>query len=163
MNNARLKGSGLGMSRGTRRFYEDDECIDEKCESKSCKYTKKQIMEAIKHWKGVLKEMNESSVIDGIHIDVKFNYNMTPDITVFWTLDSYEFGIKKSNNALDILRQWKAEIEKYFSERGFNVEIVSMEGPVHYDNEFNFGIKCLEGCDKDALKQVLADEGAELS
>lgn len=103
--------------------------------------------------------MNESSVNDGIHVDVKFDISK-PDVVTFWSLDSYGFGIKSSDDALDIFRQWKAEIEKYYAEKGFNVEVVSIEGPVHYDNEFNVGLKCLAGCNKAALKNVLNDEGA---
>ena len=107
-------------------------------------------MESIKYWEKQLKSMNESSELDGIHIDVKFN-TIKPDIVAFWSFDSYEFGIKNSNDALDILRQWKNEIEKYYKDNGFNVEVVNIEGPVHYDNEFNIGLKCLAGCDKIAL------------
>ena len=60
MNNARMKGMGLGIGRGSRRFGESED--DSKTnESKGTKkqYTKKQIMEAIKHWTNVLKQMNE--------------------------------------------------------------------------------------------------------
>ena len=153
VNNARMKGMGLGMSRGSGRFYEDEE-IEEKNESAKPKYTAKQITEAIKYWKKQLKKLNESSVIDGIHMSVKFD-TARPDVMSFWNLDSYEFGIKKSNDAIDILRQWKAEIEKYCMEHGFDVQVVSMEGPVHYDDEFNVGLKCVGDCDKAALQSFM--------
>lgn len=37
--------------------------------------------------------MNESSVIDGMHVDVKFD-TIAPDVVAFWSFDDYEFGIK---------------------------------------------------------------------
>lgn len=61
MNNARMKGMGLGMS--SRRFHEDEEtCEEEKTvESKSGKkYTKKQICEAIAYWKKQLDKLDEN-------------------------------------------------------------------------------------------------------
>ena len=56
VNNARMKGAGLGMDRGKRigRMYEDD-VIETKSGKK---YTKKQICEAIKYWENVLKKMD---------------------------------------------------------------------------------------------------------
>lgn len=53
---------GLGMGRGTRRFYEGDG----ECEGKACekKYTKKQISEAIKYWQKQLKKMDEDISFD---------------------------------------------------------------------------------------------------
>ena len=56
MNNARQSGMGLGMGRGSRHFYEDDN-IEKTNESKK-KYSKKQIMEAIEYWKKQLKAGN---------------------------------------------------------------------------------------------------------
>lgn len=109
-------------------------------------------MEAIKHWTNVLKQMNESSAVDGISVNVKFK-TVSPDTTAFWSFDDYDFGIKETTDALDIFRQWKTEIEKYYSENGFTVEVVSLDGPVHYDNEFNVGLKCLGDCDKNALEE----------
>lgn len=117
-------------------------------------YTKRQITEAIAYWEKQLKKLNESSVIDGVYMAVTFD-KVQPDITAFWSFDSYEWGIKESDDALDILRQWKAEIEKYYKDHGFAVKVVKIDGPVHYDNEFHVGLKCLAGCDKEALKDFL--------
>ena len=156
VNNARMKGMGLGMSRGSGRFYEGEEAEEKKDESAKPKYTKKQICEAIKYWQKQLKKMNENSVVDGIHMTVKFDA-IKPDIVTFWSLDSDAFDIKASDDAIDILRQWKAEIEKYYSEKGFDVKVVSLEGPVHYDNEFDIGLKCLAGCDRRALQAFVDD------
>ena len=71
VNNARFAGMGMGL--GRRRFYEgEEECKGNKCESKSaCKYTKKQIMEAIAHWEGVLESMNESVTFADANGDLK--------------------------------------------------------------------------------------------
>ena len=68
VNNARMKGAGLGMDRGKRigRLYEGDGEVDEStvCNAKDNKtkknYTKKQITEAIKYWQKQLKKMDES-------------------------------------------------------------------------------------------------------
>lgn len=48
VSNTKLRGEGLGMNR--RRMYE--------CDGKQ--YSKEQIMEAIKHWQGVLESLGES-------------------------------------------------------------------------------------------------------
>ena len=65
MNNARQSGMGLGMGRGSRRFYEAEgeegkEAKADKAEKKEAKpkRTKKQIMEAIEYWKKQLKAGN---------------------------------------------------------------------------------------------------------
>ena len=108
------------------------------------RYTKKQIMESIKYWQKQLKQLNESSVVDGINVSVKFGAEK-PNVTTMWSFDSYEFGIKASDDALDIFRQWKAEIEKYYDENGFAVSVVSIEGPAHYDDEFDIGLICKDG------------------
>ena len=150
VNNARMKGMGLGMSRGSGRFYEDEK-TEEKNESAKPKYTAKQITEAIAYWEKQLKKMDESSVNDGMRVDVKFS-NARPDIIAFWSFDEYEFGIKKSDDFLNIIREWKLKIEAFYNDNGFAVEVVSIEGPVHYDNEFNVGLKCLAGCDRQALQ-----------
>lgn len=120
------------------------------------KHTKKQITEAIAYWEKQLKKLNESSVNDGMHIDVKFS-DARPDIIAFWSFDEYGFGIKKTDDFLDIIRQLKFEIEKYYGDNGFTVEVVGFEGPVHYDNEFNVGLKCLAGCDRKALQAFIDD------
>ena len=65
VNNARMRGAGLGMNRG-KRFYEDEEVDKSKvCNTKETStkknYTKKQIEESIKYWQSVLKQMNESA------------------------------------------------------------------------------------------------------
>ena len=145
-----LKGQGLGV------IYEDGKLKKKAkaCESK--KYTKKQITEAIAYWKKQLKKMNESSVIDGIYTTTKFSED-TPDFTAELWIDSYEWGIKKSDNFLDIFRQWKNEIEKYYADNGFNVEVISMEGPAHYDDEFSVGLKCRGNCE--GLDEFLRDNG----
>ena len=115
-------------------------------------YTKKQITEAIAYWEKQLKKMDESSVNDGIHVDVKFN-SARPDTIAFWSFDEYGFGIKKSDDFLDIIREWKLKIEAFYEDNGFNVEVVSIEGPVHYDFEFHVGLKCLARCDCKALEE----------
>ena len=48
VSNTKLRGEGLGMNR--RRMYE--------CDGKQ--YSREQIMEAIKHWQGVLESLGES-------------------------------------------------------------------------------------------------------
>lgn len=58
MNNARMKGMGLGMGRGTGRYGESEDAeVDESKPTKK-QYTKKQITEAIAYWKSVLEKMD---------------------------------------------------------------------------------------------------------
>ena len=117
-------------------------------------YTKKQIKEALAYWK---KRLNESSVEDGILVTARFS-KYAPDITTMWSLEPYEWEIKQTDEAIDIFRQWKTVIENYYKDKGFNVEVISISGPVHYDNEFDIGLKCFADCDKNELQDFLDSE-----
>lgn len=59
VNNARMRGMGLGMSQ--RQFHEEEGSCEKTVESKSGKkYSKKQICEAIAYWQKQLDKLNES-------------------------------------------------------------------------------------------------------
>lgn len=99
------------------------------------KYTKKQITEAIAYWK---KMLNENLLGQTAKIFFNADSAVKEDIVTTMALQD-EMGIHEDGLTATVFGQKKI-IEDVLAENGIEGTVVWMEGPVHYDFEWDVGI-----------------------